>query len=251
MLDKIPQVFISYSWTSNEYQEKVVQLATKLRRDGIDVKLDVWDLREGQDKYVFMEQCVNNAEIDKVLILSDQRYAEKADERKGGVGDETTIISAEVYGNVEQTKFIPVIMERDSSGAPFLPAYLKSRLYRDLSGQNYDEEYRELIRTIYDEPSHQKPQIGKKPAWLTETISQTMFPLKDAIENISKCKSEKMARLASRRFIDLYAEALKPFFKENPTVEEYLSDFTSLKEYRNLFLDHLDKMDPRKWTPQF
>ena len=168
MIDKTPRVFISYSWTSTEYQERVIQLATKLRQNGVDVRLDVWDLKDGQDKYVFMEQCVTDPEIDKVLILSDKRYAEKADERKGGVGDETTIISAEVYGHADQTKIIPVIMERDSKGNAFLPAYLKSRLYRDLSGENFDEEFKELLRTIYEAPSHQKPELGEKPLWLTQ-----------------------------------------------------------------------------------
>ena len=110
MLDRTPQVFISYSWTSKEYQQSIIDLASRMRHDGVDVKLDVWDLKEGQDKYVYMEQCVTNPDIDKVLILSDRVYAEKADKRKGGVGDETTIISAEVYGNAEQQKFIPVVM---------------------------------------------------------------------------------------------------------------------------------------------
>ena len=50
MLDRTPQVFISYSWTSKEYQKSIISLASRLRHDGVDVKLDVWDLKEGQDK---------------------------------------------------------------------------------------------------------------------------------------------------------------------------------------------------------
>ena len=87
MLDRTPQVFISYSWTSKEYQELIISIASRMRHDGVDIKLDVWDLKEGQDKYAYMEQCVTNPDIDKVLILSDRAYAEKADQRKGGVGD--------------------------------------------------------------------------------------------------------------------------------------------------------------------
>ena len=41
MFDKIPQVFISYSWTSKEYQQLIVDLASRMRHDGVDVKLDV------------------------------------------------------------------------------------------------------------------------------------------------------------------------------------------------------------------
>lgn len=69
MLDRIPQVFISYSWTNQEYQKSIVDLAARLRHDGVDIKLDVWDLKQGQDKYAYMEQCVTNPVIDKVLIM--------------------------------------------------------------------------------------------------------------------------------------------------------------------------------------
>ena len=71
MRDKTPQVFISYSWTSDEFKEKVKHLAKDLLHDGIEVKLDIWELKDGQDKYAFMEQCVTNPEIDKVLIICD------------------------------------------------------------------------------------------------------------------------------------------------------------------------------------
>ena len=60
-----------------------------------------------------MEQCVTNHEIDRVLIICDKSYAEKADFRTGGVGDKIIIISPEVYGKVQQEKFIPVIVELD------------------------------------------------------------------------------------------------------------------------------------------
>ena len=53
MLDRVPQVFISYSWTSKAYQQSIIELASRMRHDGVDVKLDVWDLKEGQDKYVY------------------------------------------------------------------------------------------------------------------------------------------------------------------------------------------------------
>ena len=35
-----PKLFISYSWTSEEHINKVLELATHLRQDGVDVKLD-------------------------------------------------------------------------------------------------------------------------------------------------------------------------------------------------------------------
>lgn len=99
MLDRTPHIFISYSWATEDFQTRVKELAERLMHDGVDVRLDIWDLKDGQDKYAFMEQCVTDPEVDRVLIICDKGYAEKADHRQGGVGDETTIISPEIYRN--------------------------------------------------------------------------------------------------------------------------------------------------------
>lgn len=164
--DKIPKIFISYSWSSDDI---VVPLAERLMSHGVQVVLDKWDLKEGQDKYAFMEQCVNDPEISKVLIICDKKYAEKANLRKGGVGDETVIISGEVYGKMEQEKFIPVIAEKDEEGNPYVPTYIKSRIYIDLSDmEKYEEEYEKLLRNIYEKPIYRKPKLGQRPDWIDE-----------------------------------------------------------------------------------
>jgi len=45
-----PKVFISYSWSSPQHEQWVLDLAERLSGDGIIVVLDKWDLKEGQDK---------------------------------------------------------------------------------------------------------------------------------------------------------------------------------------------------------
>lgn len=79
-----PKIFISYSWHPEENKIRVQQLARRLMSDGVDVILDVWSLKDGQDKYVFMEKMVTDPDINKVLIICNKDYAEKADNRKGG-----------------------------------------------------------------------------------------------------------------------------------------------------------------------
>ena len=54
------KVYISYSWTSNEHIDRVVNLAKLLRRDGIDVVFDRWDVKEGQNFTEFMDCCLFN-----------------------------------------------------------------------------------------------------------------------------------------------------------------------------------------------
>jgi len=160
-----PKIFISYSWTSDEHTTWVADLGERLMSDGVVVVLDQWDLQDGQDLNDFMEQMVKDPEIKRVIIVSDATYTAKADGRKGGVGTETQIISQEVYESVDQTKFVPVLRERDSDGKPCLPIYLKSRKYIDFSDFDNDAEaYEQLLRNIYERPRRKKPALGKAPA---------------------------------------------------------------------------------------
>lgn len=242
MLDRTPHVFISYSWTTEVFKQSVKELATRLMHDGVDVKLDIWDLKDGQDKYAYMEQCVNNPDIDKVLIICDKGYAEKADSRQGGVGDETTIISPKVYSDVEQEKFIPVIMERDENGEPYMPAYIKSRMYKDLTGDNYSKGYESLLRNIYEQPVERKPELGEKPSWLDKEEPVALFPVKEAERRVSSKDLGGLKSVAAQDFIDVYLESMKGFYKRKFNSEEYLNDFRVLKEYRDVFLDYIKRV---------
>jgi len=153
IMERIPKVFISYSWTTPQHEEWIINLATRLCNHGVDVVIDKWSLKEGQDKYVFMEQMVIDEGIDRVIIICDKGYTDKANARKGGVGDETAIISSEVYNKAHQEKFIPIIAEKDADGKPYLPVFLKSRIYIDLSDDTcYEREYEKLLRNIYNRP---------------------------------------------------------------------------------------------------
>ena len=40
-----PKVFISYSWSSPEPEQWVLDIATELAENGVDVILDKWDLK--------------------------------------------------------------------------------------------------------------------------------------------------------------------------------------------------------------
>lgn len=209
--DRVPKIFISYSWSSDWL---VVPLAERLVSHGIDVVLDKWDLKEGQDKYAFMEQCVNNSDITKVLIVCDKKYVDKANDRTGGVGDETVIISGEVYGKMKQEKFIPVIAECDEDGNPYVPAYIKSRIYINLSDEEkYEEEYDKLVRNIYEKPLYRKPKLGSRPDWIDDE-KNNFFPLSDLIRQIKGAKSEKKQKSCVSKFIEEYVEMLKTYREE-------------------------------------
>ena len=99
IIDKYPKVFISYAWTNENTVNFVSDLAKRLVQHGVDVIWDKWSLQEGQDKYAFMEKSVNDDSISHVLLICDKAYKERADSRRGGVGDETTVITPKIYQN--------------------------------------------------------------------------------------------------------------------------------------------------------
>ena len=101
--------FISYSWDSEEHKLWVLALAERLRDDGIQIILDRWHLKLGQNKNYFMERAVGDSDF--VVVICTPTYATKADQRQGGVGYEATIITSELADDLLTDKFIPVVRE--------------------------------------------------------------------------------------------------------------------------------------------
>ena len=69
------KAFISYAWDSEEHNEWVLKLASDLRRHGVDVILDQWDARLGNDLSFFMEQGLTASHF--VLCVCNDKYIKK------------------------------------------------------------------------------------------------------------------------------------------------------------------------------
>ena len=102
-----PRVFVSYSHDSPDHKKWVAELAAKLLHNGVDVILDQWDLRYGDDVPKFMEKGVREA--DRVLMICSEPYVHKANEGQGGVGYEAMIVTGELVRDMGSSKFIPII----------------------------------------------------------------------------------------------------------------------------------------------
>lgn len=245
-----PKVFISYSWTTEEHEEWVVELATRLMHDGIIVVLDKWDLKEGHDVYAFMEGMVKSSDsIDKVLIICDKGYKEKADNRIGGVGTEAQIITPQIYIDIQQEKFIPIVAERDKEGNHYIPSYIASRLYIDLSTSDiFEENYDKLIRNIYKVPLYKKPTLGKPPEYLFQEEAphfQTATVLRQMKVTLDKYPNR--LRHLWEVFIDSFFESLKELniceIKDSSEMDEKIIEMINKSiPLRNDFIDALEIM---------
>lgn len=146
----MPKVFISYCSYPEKNKNDANALADRLLSDGIEVIIDIYDLETGADEYLFMEQIVADPTFDRILMLCNKEYTQRANQRIKGVGTEAMIISPEIYQNANQTKFIPLVFEKDENNIPFLPIYLKSKVYLDFSSPNtYNRVYKRLLDTLY------------------------------------------------------------------------------------------------------
>lgn len=206
-----PKVFISYSWSTPTHERWVLDLAEELMASGINVILDKWDLKPGQDSIVFMEQMVTDPSIDKVLIISDKIYSEKSDGRSGGVGTETQIISKKIYDQVDQERFIAVIAEKNPDGKAYTPLFYHSRLYIDLSeSDRYAEGFDSLIRCIHGQPQFKKPELGKKPEYLNTETSLNLGTSALYKRAISAIRDQKpFAAGALEEYLNTYSENME------------------------------------------
>lgn len=235
-----PKLFISYSWTTSDHVAWVIKFATELRESGIDVILDKWDLKEGNDGHAFMEQMVTDPEIKKVALICDKDYAAKADNRSGGVGTETQIITPEIYNKQDQDKFVAIVTERADDGTAFIPTFYGSRIYIDFTDPGaYAENFEQFLRWVFDEPLHRRPPVGKKPAFLNEASRSvslaTSTALNRAIDALRNNRDHAMT-LVTEYFELLTTEFEKLRIKQNDKDEFddlIIQSIESFLPYRN------------------
>lgn len=206
------KVAISYSWTTPDHKEWVRRLAERLIDTNVDVVLDIWELDFGDDTIHWMERFVNDKSIDRVLLVCDSAYAQKANAREGGVGIETQIISPSVYGKTTHSRFIPVVTGVDAEGKATLPTYMNGRWYVDLTTQNrYEENFQALVFSIEGKALFKKPAFGKRPSYLDEEGDTQLVTVHKARTAIEAIRNEK--RTAPGMFGD-YLETFRDFLKD-------------------------------------
>ena len=155
-----PKCFVSYTWESPVHEDWVLNLATQLRENGVDVVLDRWDLNYGNDLPHFMETSVR--ESDFVILVCTPKYARKANAGEGGAGYEKRIVTGEMFKNANESKFIPLI--RDGRDEDSLPTFLLARNYIDFrKDHEFDRKLNDLLHQLHGVPKHPKPKIGPSP----------------------------------------------------------------------------------------
>lgn len=164
-----PRVFLSYSWDDELYKKRVGMLASRLRADGIDARIDVWHRELGTTFGEFMSREIRRAQ--RVLILGTPLYLQKVEAMEDGVGvsgagwEAMLVTTAALEG--ERHKVVPVLMRGERSEA--LPAAFRNLEVHDLreggAPERWETSYSALLRTLFG-VAPPVPPLGARPPGL-------------------------------------------------------------------------------------
>ncbi len=177
-MDTVKRIFISYSWDSDQHIKWVEKLANAIEvHEDVHVLWDGYDLDSCVDKNLFMEKSVT--ESDFTIIISTDKYCQKANNRCGGVGIETYLNTArhwEEMLNNKKTNSVVVLRDKNST-----PNYLKGHLYIDFSEDAmFEESLSQLFNCFQSKSRSTRPKKNSK-----KIIAKNIYQLTKAEDIIS------------------------------------------------------------------
>ena len=182
------EVFVTYSWDSEEHIEKVMSFTNLLRDQGFDAEMDKLHTQNetATDFYKMMHQAMTD--YDKVIVVLSKGYKDKAENFKGGVGNEYGLILKDMES--QKNKYILISFGPISDD--ITPLSFKGRHIFDLTNKkNLNEVYAKLqnIKTIeFAEVGLQKPAIEKVaiPNFMAANTNLTIVNLVARMDNGSQ-----------------------------------------------------------------
>ena len=169
-MNENPKVFISYSHQDANYEDKVLEFSNKLRSEGNDASVDLYEEAPSEGWPRWMENQIR--ESDYVLVLCCKSYYDKfySDKKGKGIIWEVSIIYQYLYdAGAETQKFIPVFFEDGEE--QYIPTPFKPFTYYNIGT---DSGYDKLYWRLRGVNKNEKPPLGKlRP--LPEKERKTMF----------------------------------------------------------------------------
>jgi hypothetical protein len=198
-MDKTPpKVFISYSWDSPEHKNRVLQLSTRLRSEGVDCQIDQYVEFPPEGWLRWMENQLEWADF--VLVICTEQYRQRfRGQKEGGKGRGATwegaIIAQELYDEyVNNTKFVPVLFF--SQDSDYIPSILRrfSRYLLDT-----EEGYEKLYRYLTNQQLTPIPELGKLRTLPPRERNQDFDKLSEEKEDYAQLSPKAVDELPSQR----------------------------------------------------
>ena len=168
-MEENPKVFISYSHQDEAYEQRVLAFANKLRSEGIDASIDLYEEAPKEGWPRWMENQIKWA--DYVIVVASKSYFDKCyGINKGkGISWEVNIVYQLLYDeHAETAKFIPAFF--DEGEEEYILTPMKPFTY-----YNIEKEYKKLYWRLRGVKKNEKPPLGELRPLEEKKQKTTMF----------------------------------------------------------------------------
>src|SRR5262249_10094004 len=140
---------------------------------------------------------------------------------------------------------LPIVCQLDAEGKPYLPVFLGSRMYFDLSDDDrFLTGYDRLIRNIYGRPELQKPPLGTPPAYIFAALPTQVKTL-HKLEGLKQAVRDEnpYVKAVLREYLETFAHSLEDFriqgnAADAPALDDQIFDsIMRFLPYRDNFVD--------------
>lgn len=207
---KAARVFISYSHDSPEHAHSVLDLANRLREEGIDAWIDRYVPAPPQGWPRWMEQQI--AEADFVLLVCTKTYLRRVMQQELphqglGVLWESNLIYQHLYdAGTDNSKFIPVLPIAGS--VQHIPSPIRGvQRYTPFT----DVGYTDLYRRLTSQPAISVPGLGKRRSLdpIIPTVSLPATKVDGADSTLRCTNSPRAAILIPDEGLQLFVPVIK------------------------------------------
>lgn len=250
MEKKHPTAFISYSWDASEHSQWVYNLSNKLRKNGVDCKIDKTLI--GQSTVNLPQMMISNIrDNDYTIIVLTENYAQRADELTGGVGFENFLISNNLLENKDKYIFI---MKHKGDYEKVFPFHFKGFYAIDFSDDlKYEEKIKELLHRIYKKPMYEEVELGEIPD--LKPIKSIEGDIKDnsiyakipTFKKITDLDKEKFINNTFERIVKNIESNLNKTKRQNTNFEYQFKQIHSQKSIVQLYIDGELKSGVKIW----
>lgn len=155
-------VFIMYSWDSEQHKDKVLSFWKTLRENGFNAFFDRQFSQENTapDFNVMMHKAITD--YNKIIIILSEGYKDRANNFIGGVGNEYSMVIKDIDSHPK--KYILISFDKITNA--IFPAFLKGREVVQISDKSHLEKLFGKLKNVpeFEIPlvSQSKPELKSK-----------------------------------------------------------------------------------------